>query len=114
MEAAPNREHIRNMAEARAHVKRDGGCYIRPSFSALHGPSGTEASRHNRPFADQAQTARSARNLRYRIALRLGHDGASEDLPPGESSAASRDEATRANCKYRPAPRRGAGPSRNP
>src|SRR5271166_611730 len=30
MEAAPNREHIRNMAEARAHVKRDGGCYIRP------------------------------------------------------------------------------------
>ena len=32
MEAAPNREHIRNMAEARAHVKRDGGCYIRPEF----------------------------------------------------------------------------------
>src|SRR5271166_1516501 len=34
MEAAPNREHIRNMAEARAHVKRDGGCYIRPKVSA--------------------------------------------------------------------------------
>src|SRR5208283_835309 len=32
MEAAPNREHIRNMAEARAHVKRDGGCYIRPQL----------------------------------------------------------------------------------
>src|SRR5271165_5796824 len=32
MEAAPNREHIRNMAEVRAHVKRDGGCYIRPEM----------------------------------------------------------------------------------
>src|SRR5271166_5061977 len=33
MEAAPNREHIRNMAEARAHVKRDGGCYMRPDIT---------------------------------------------------------------------------------
>ena len=30
MRAAPNRGHIRNMAEARAHVKRPGGCYIMP------------------------------------------------------------------------------------
>ena len=28
MRATPNREHIRNMAEARVHVKRRGGCYI--------------------------------------------------------------------------------------
>src|SRR5208283_3421568 len=35
MEAAPNREHIRNMAEARAHVKRDGGCYIRPDIHMM-------------------------------------------------------------------------------
>jgi hypothetical protein len=34
MRAAPNREHIRNMAEARAHVKRCGGCYIRPDIPA--------------------------------------------------------------------------------
>src|SRR5208283_3091735 len=47
MEAAPNREHIRNMAEARAHVKRDGGCYIRPSNcpdpSRCHAPMQTGA-----------------------------------------------------------------------
>jgi anti-anti-sigma regulatory factor len=35
MRAAPNREHIRNMAEVRAHVKRGGGSYIRPGILML-------------------------------------------------------------------------------
>src|SRR5208283_706767 len=39
MEAAPNREHIRNTAEARAHVKRDGGCYIRPRMRPFSQPA---------------------------------------------------------------------------
>ena len=60
MEAAPNREHIRNMAEARAHVKRDGGCYIRPVIHALHDQRDGRVAFGER---EECQMAQSAENV---------------------------------------------------
>src|SRR5208337_222832 len=58
MEAAPNREHIRNMAEARAHVKRDGGCYIRPIFWPLPRPTTVHGIRHKGRLRKRAHSPR--------------------------------------------------------
>src|SRR5208283_5551167 len=55
---APNREHIRNMAEARAHVKRDGGCYIRPIFWPLPRPTTVHGIRHKGRLRKRAHSPR--------------------------------------------------------
>src|SRR5271166_1035134 len=85
MEAAPNREHIRNMAEARAHVKRDGGCYIRPIFWPLPRPTTVHGIRHKGRLRKRAHSPR--RGQGWSACVAVSHQRQFRAAPPTQSAS---------------------------